>query len=650
MKKINFFGIFMMLASALLFLTGVARSMAQSPEDGWQVLFNGKDLTGWRELNGKHKWEARDGMIIGTDVHGQPNGFLCTEADFGDFILELEVSIDTLMNNSGVQFRSRSTADYLNGRVHGYQMEVDPKPQRWSGSIYDEGGRRGWIYTTELNLPAKNAFKNSQWNKYRIECFGTTMRTWVNGIPVAHLVDAECAKGFIGLQLHANNPTDPPGSHQVRFRNIRIKTSGIEPSPPDDIFVVNTIPDNLSLQEKKTGYSLLWDGKTTRGWKDGDFMTRKKFGAFVLKFDFRLSQGADSGIKYVKGAGEWNQAVVKVFSDSLTEYWLNGYRVAGDKYKDLPGFGLEPITHIRLEGRGGTVSYRSIKIKEMGKDGRDGPVKILQVKQDKLTGTISVFTGEQPLLTQIAKPDERPYIHPIIAPDGKGVLTQYRPDHHPHQTGLFWGLKLVNGRDYFMKWQNDYWRRVSATVITDQGPRVKWQTVYDLLDEKGNTTLRETANWSLQEQDGRYLLDLEWNGDAKTDITFGKYYVGGLFLRMPWSKGTAGEVVNSNGLHNLEAEAQRAIWTDVGMQVEGRDDWAHMAIFDHPGNKDFPIAWRVDTQLGIGPSRQIMGDWKLNKGERETVRYRVVVYTGDLGNIGLTRLWKEFAGEKTIKN
>lgn len=176
---------------AFVFLFLHKSGIAQKSEVGWQVLFNGKDLTGWRELNGKHKWEVKDGVIVGTDVHGQPNGFLCTEQDFGDFILELEVSIDTLMNNSGVQFRSRSTADYLNYRVHGYQMEIDPKPQRWSGSIYDEGGRRNWLYTTELNEPGKKAFKNNQWNKYRIECFGTMIRTWVNGIPISHLVDAE---------------------------------------------------------------------------------------------------------------------------------------------------------------------------------------------------------------------------------------------------------------------------------------------------------------------------------------------------------------------------------------------------------------------------------------------------------------------------
>ncbi len=268
----------------------------------------------------------------------------------------------------------------------------------------------------------------------------------------------------------------------------------------------------------------------------------------------------------------------------------------------------------------------------------------LVVRQNKDSGTISVFrtNSKKSLLTQVAKLDERPYIHPIIAPDGNGVLTEYRPEHHPHQTGIYWGLKLVNGRDYFMKWQSDYWRRVSASVITTKGKQVKWQTVYSLIDEKGNTTLTETANWSLQEQNGKYFLDLEWRGEAKTNITFGKFYVGGLFIRMPWDKGTAAEIVNSAGERNMNIEAQRAIWADVGVQIEGRNDWGHMTVFDHPDNKGFPIPWRTDTQFGLGPSRQILGDWKLNKGETEIVRYRLVIYTGKLNNGELTRLWKEF--------
>ena len=272
---------------------------------------------------------------------------------------------------------------------------------------------------------------------------------------------------------------------------------------------------------------------------------------------------------------------------------------------------------------------------------------LLSIQQDEVNSAMSVFNshGNRLVLTQVAKPGERPYIHPIMAPDGKGVLTEFRPEHHPHQTGLYWGFKLVNGRDYFMKWQGDYWKRLSFDVITKKGREVKWQTVYDLLDEKGNTTLTETASWSLQEQEGKYLLDLIWRGDARTDITFGKFYVGGLFLRMPWHAGVAGEVVNAAGQQNLEAEGQRAIWTDVGVAIAGRNDWGHMAIFDHPDNKSFPNAWRVDNQLGVGPSRQILGDWKLKKGETEMVRYRIVVYTGLLNKGELNRLWKQFVCE-----
>lgn len=254
--------------------------------------------------------------------------------------------------------------------------------------------------------------------------------------------------------------------------------------------------------------------------------------------------------------------------------------------------------------------------------------------------------GKEPVLSQVSKKDNRPYIHPIVAPDGNGIMTQYRPSHHLHQTGLYWGLKLVNGRDFFMNWRSDFYRRVSAKVIKAKGEQVKWQIVYDLLDEKGNVPLTETYNWTMQERDGKYLLDLEYWGEAKTDITFGKFYVGGLFIRMPWYKGTAGEIVNAVGQKNVaEAEAQRAIWADVGMEIKGRNDMGHVAIFDYPLNHAFPTPWRVDTQLGLGPSRQIIGDWKLGKGQTEVFRFRVVVYTGNLNPEDLTRQWLQFVKE-----
>ncbi len=271
----------------------------------------------------------------------------------------------------------------------------------------------------------------------------------------------------------------------------------------------------------------------------------------------------------------------------------------------------------------------------------------LTLEHDTQAGTITVYRtqGQEKLLTQHAREDTRPYLHPIMAPDGKGILTEYRPEHHKHQTGLYWGFKLVNGRDYFMNWQGDYWRHISADIMEGTGEKVQWQTVYDLLDSAGNAILTETQHWTMQEQDGTFFLDLQWEGQAKTDITLGKFYVGGLFLRMPWRKGIPGEVVNAAGQRNQEAEGQRAIWTDVGMQVAGRDDLAHIAIFDHPENPAFPIPWRVDGELGVGPSRQILGDWYIHQGERVQIRYRVVVYTGSLDQERLTQWWKDYICE-----
>ncbi|CAN5184157.1 hypothetical protein BH23BAC1_BH23BAC1_45440 [soil metagenome] len=297
------------------------------------------------------------------------------------------------------------------------------------------------------------------------------------------------------------------------------------------------------------------------------------------------------------------------------------------------------------------ISYGcdSLLSRDLGKSSLSNE-KALRIIKNESEGTISVFrqNGETPILTQNAKPDIRPYIHPIVAPDGKGILTEYQPDHHKHQTGLYWGLKMVNGRDFFMNWQGEHWRKVSANIIEAEGPEVKWQTVYDMLDENGSVVLTETQEWTMQEHLGKYNLDLVWKGEAKTDITMGQFYVGGLFLRMPWRKGIPGEVVNSDGQKNNEAEQQRAIWTNIGLQVEGRDNLAHIAIFDHPDNNSFPIPWRVDGELGVGPSRQILGDWELGRGETEVIRYRLLVYTGSFNHEELNRTWKEYICERMM--
>src|SRR6187397_1397957 len=100
-------------------------SLVCQGQNAWKEIFNGKDLSGWKQLGGTAKYYVEKGVLVGEAVPNSPNSFLVTENEYGDFILEFDIYLDTEIN-SGVQIRSHSNKDFQNGRVHGYQVEVDP--------------------------------------------------------------------------------------------------------------------------------------------------------------------------------------------------------------------------------------------------------------------------------------------------------------------------------------------------------------------------------------------------------------------------------------------------------------------------------------------------------------------------------------------
>lgn len=311
---------------------------------------------------------------------------------------------------------------------------------------------------------------------------------------------------------------------------------------------------------------------------------------------------------------------------------------------------------------------------EENQEHTDFQTTILTLKQDTTTGNISVFRSDDLLVTQNAKSGHRPYLHPIKTPDGKSELTQYSPGHHKHQTGLYWGFTRVNGtrapkdtlkkwfynrnkpahikeqigRDFFHFPGDSHWKKVSAEILIAEGEKVSWQTVYDMLDEEGNGILRETQVWDVKEEEGKLLLNLEWRGEGLVDVTINEFDYGGLFLRMPWKKGIEGEAVNAARQKNNRAEGQRAMWVDVGMEIEGQDEWGHITIFDHPENDGFPQTWRIDGQLGVGPVRARMGDWTINKGETKVFKHQLVAYTGELNDVALTDQWNAYIGSNSM--
>lgn len=387
----------------------------------WIHLFNGDNFDGWNIKGGKADYIVRDNAIVGSTVHNTPNTFLTTNEMYADFILELDFKVDTTMN-SGIQIRSNSFPHYHNGRVHGYQIEIDPSDRAWSAGIYDEG-RRGWLNPLKDNPSAQKAFKRYDWNHYRIEAIGDTIKTWVNNVPASYLIDDKTASGFIGLQVHSIGKDKKAGT-EIIWKNIKILTDDLQKySKKSPLTPINT-KNQLTSNEANNGWKMLWDGKTTNGWRGaklkgfpengwkiengeltvlasgggestagGDIVTMDKYGNFELKVDFKLTDGANSGIKYyvdtelnqgagssiglefqilddakhpdakkgnhegsrtlsslydlikadenkpVKPIGEWNTAHIKSINNHV-EHWLNGVKVLeyerkSDEYRKL---------------------------------------------------------------------------------------------------------------------------------------------------------------------------------------------------------------------------------------------------------------------------------------------------------------------------
>jgi hypothetical protein len=286
------------------------------------ALFDGKTLAGWKQLGGNADYQVVDGTIVGTSKPDKVNSFLVTEKSYRDFILDFDVRQDVGPTNSGVQFRSLSTPDFENGRVHGYQCDIDPSEKAWSGGIYEEA-ERGWFYTGDMHPASKPAYKFGEWNHFRIEMIGQRMRVWINRQPVSDVIDDGHEQGFFGLQVHSISSAEEAG-RTTTWRNLVVQTNDLRRAPPMGILIRNNLPNNLDPEEKAQGWRMLWDGKTTRGWRGadsesfpakgwsltngelavvpkgggGDIMTNEEFGAFELQMEFKVSAGANSGIFY----------------------------------------------------------------------------------------------------------------------------------------------------------------------------------------------------------------------------------------------------------------------------------------------------------------------------------------------------------------
>lgn len=222
-----------LLAFLLFALAGCMNSAADpvvsAPEEAsaWVSLFDGKSLDGWTVHGGKHDFSVDDGVVTGTAAAGEPNAFLVTESEYSDFIFEVDFLSDGSMN-SGVIFRADYDPEYRDGRLFGYQADIDPTDRGWTGGLYEEA-LRGWLVPIEDNPACRASFKQGDWNTMRIEALGSDLRIFVNGVPCARSTEDNLTDGVIGLQVHSVKPGGRMGEpgNWIRFRNMRIITTDV---------------------------------------------------------------------------------------------------------------------------------------------------------------------------------------------------------------------------------------------------------------------------------------------------------------------------------------------------------------------------------------------------------------------------------------
>lgn len=282
------------------------------PQAAWADIFDGKTLDAFVKRGGAATYRVENGEIVGTTAPNTPNTFLCTKKDYGDFGLEFEVKVHPELN-SGVQIRSHSVPGYQNGTVFGYQVEIDPTSRAYSGGVYDES-RRGWLDDLSDNEAGRKAFKNGEWNKYRVRAVGDHIQVWVNGVKTADFHDDVDRYGFIGLQVHGVG--DRADKMEVRWRNLRVYDLGVPGSRPVRGATPLLAGDGDLSKWKKAGST---NDDIGWAWKDGymevvprtgSIQTRQGFESCFLHVEFAVDENnlegqanGNSGV-YLQGSYE----------------------------------------------------------------------------------------------------------------------------------------------------------------------------------------------------------------------------------------------------------------------------------------------------------------------------------------------------------
>ncbi|PYI84074.1 MAG: hypothetical protein DME26_13815, partial [Verrucomicrobia bacterium] len=202
-------------------------------------------------------------------------------------------------------------------------------------------------------------------------------------------------------------------------------------------------------------------------------------------------------------------------------------------------------------------------------------------------------------------------------------------------------------------WKEDEGKQrfVRLLDLKETNDYVSWRALVEFVAPNGSVVLEEEDAITIHapESAHAFLIDFDLLLRAKEqDVNFGKFFVGGLSVRMPWDKASPRQThLNSNGLRGRDGEQKRAAWCSVERPFA--DDLFGTAVFDHPANPNHPSGWRVDEQGLINPNVSALADWSIPAKQERLFRYRLLIYHGPASREQLTATFEKFASESRIR-
>lgn len=445
---------------------------AQQKADGWKLLFDGKSSKGWRSARGpkfpKEGWSIKDGMlcVFGNDgaesVHG---GDIITVNQYENFWLSVDFKL-TPGANSGIKYFVRPDLyEVGDASAIGCEFQILDDELHPDAKLGIEGNRTlGSLYDLIRADKSGVNFDKEEWHTAWVKVEGNHVEHWLDGVKLLEyerntqefnaLVACSKYKGWKNFGNHTKGHILlQEHGDEVFYRNVMIKEL---PSSAPSVAEAVTLDQKYDM---KNGWKVLWNGPASagnwttargeafpvKGWGiegdmivanpdpanrgGSDIITREKFVDFILSFDFRLTEGANGGVKYFVNPGTfkdnsigcefqvlddykhpdakagvagnrtcgslydliradkedagykvdgWNTATV-VVEGKHVEHWLNGVKVleyergsqefdalvATSKFRPNKGFGNFKFGHVLIQNHQDKVFYKNIRIKEL---------------------------------------------------------------------------------------------------------------------------------------------------------------------------------------------------------------------------------------------------------------------------------------------